>query len=76
MAGCRTGKNRFLQFGKEAFCLWNQKMKYVAEPEYSGLSCLTARKPYGKENLHYVFNSCPAKLREKKAVLSGPMTDM
>ena len=21
-----------LQLGKEAFCLWNQKMKYVAEP--------------------------------------------
>ena len=33
MAGCKDRKGTVsLQLGKEAFCLWNQKMKYVAEP--------------------------------------------
>ena len=58
------------QFGKEAFCLWNQKMKYRGTWSNSGLSVDSANHMERRIYIMCLIPSASAKLEKKEAPLS------
>lgn len=56
-----------LQLGKEAFCLWNQKMKYVAEPGVFRIELSDSAANHMERRIYIMYLiPAPAKLEKKE----------